>query len=217
MFPLHVERLADAVSPASIYHNLAAVIETHCLKHCGKDQFSAICSGRTQVRNKGISSQIPPSTSARRRTSFPKPGACHFYPPSRNHPIHLTVFISALISCCLDHSACFSDGSVSGFASMLSALHMVARDSFLNKHVIPLLNILPWFSIAFRAEMEPASFLSTHFLISPALFLLILNSSSWLPYHRLTALLVRKNHHKFIFQKMTFSDFQVQSNVCPCI
>lgn len=157
MFPLHwnnAEGLADAVRPASIYHNLTAVIEAHCLKHRWKAHFSAICLGRTQVRNKGISFRIPPSISAR-CPSFPTSCAWHFHPPSRSQPINLIVFISALISCCLDHRDCLPAGSISG------SLHMVTRDSFLSKDVIPRLDHLPWFSTVFRAKMVPTPYVST--------------------------------------------------------
>lgn len=150
MFPLHIKRLANAIWPGSIYHNLTAVIDAHCLKHRWKDHFSAICLGRTQVRNKGISFQIPPSISAL-STSFPKSCACHFHPPSRSQPINLIVFITALISCCLDHRDCLPAGSI------LSALHMVTRDNFLNKDVMPPLNHLPWFSTVSREKMVPTS------------------------------------------------------------
>lgn len=57
---------------------------------------------------------------------------------------------------------------------------MISRDSFLHKHAVPLLNILPWFSIAFKAKMVPCRWahkvlLTWHLLTSLAHVPLTLN------------------------------------------
>lgn len=93
----------------------------------------------------------------------------------------LTTLIQALINSCLDYGDSFSTSLILGFALILSILHVVARENFLNECAIPLLNIftgfpqlseLRWHSSA----QHTRSFLIWHLLTSTAHCLLFLRA-----------------------------------------
>lgn len=70
--------------------------------------------------------------------------------------------------------------------------HLVARDSVPRERVVPLLNILLWFSTAFTEKVVPCSSGHEVLLTSPPLHSLPTDPqcSSWVPRHRLPARIV---------------------------